>query len=284
MMRRARGFTLTELAVVFTIVVLLLGGLMMTLSAQTEQRNFAETQRRLEDARDLLIAFAIVNGRLPCPATSATVYGDANPGAGTNGDEAPTGGGVCTGYLANNSVTPATGFLPARAIGFKPVDSYGYALDAWGNRIRYAVAQTAVQATSLTTSCTNQPGFTNPSPNLNMQKNGVGCVPQNLVICSAKQNTNAGATPPSCGTYGASGDARPVTNQGTVVAVVFSSGKNATLGTGGTDEGENTNNDGVFVWHEPRPAGATGGEYDDQMVWIPIGMLYERMIAAGVLP
>ena len=47
---RIRGFTLTEMAVVFTIVALLLASAMYTLSAQTENRNLADTQRRIEDA------------------------------------------------------------------------------------------------------------------------------------------------------------------------------------------------------------------------------------------
>src|SRR5919204_6138367 len=64
------GFTLVELAVVLTIVAFLLASLMYTLSAQTEQRNFDDTRRRLEQARELVLSFAIVNGRLPCPARS----------------------------------------------------------------------------------------------------------------------------------------------------------------------------------------------------------------------
>jgi hypothetical protein len=76
-----------------------------------------------------------------------------------------------------------------------------------------------------------------------------------------------------------------VTNQRTVVAVVFSTGKNTVNGcTTCPDEAENTDGDGIFVWHDPRPAGAVGGEYDDLMVWIPAGQLYGRMIAAGVMP
>src|SRR5215470_16773011 len=70
-MRRSKGFTLTELAVVMTIVAFLLASLMYTLSAQSDQRNFDETRRRLEQARELVLAFAVVNGRLPCPARSA---------------------------------------------------------------------------------------------------------------------------------------------------------------------------------------------------------------------
>jgi prepilin-type N-terminal cleavage/methylation domain-containing protein len=264
--RRDAGFTLTELAVVLLIVGLLLSSLMYTLSAQSEARNIGETQRRLEDARELLIGFAIANGRLPCPASATS-----------NGDESPSGGGPCTNHL--------NGFLPAIAIGFKPVDSSGHAIDAWGNRLRYAVAQHATNPPTGT-SCSSPvtPAFTNPA---NLKANGIGCVPLNMVACDATQNTSdpaPGVNPPTCGTWGASGDARPVTNQRTVVALVFSTGKNAAIGSGGADEAENLDGDGVFVWHEPRPSSAAGGEYDDHMVWIPVGLLFNRMIAGGLLP
>ncbi|MEJ2173808.1 MAG: hypothetical protein P8Y76_02555 [bacterium] len=51
------------------IVGLLLGAMMITFSTQVDRQNYSETQRRLDEARELLLAFAIVNGRLPCPAT-----------------------------------------------------------------------------------------------------------------------------------------------------------------------------------------------------------------------
>jgi len=270
-MRAAAGFSLVELAVVMAIVGFLLGGLMYTLSAQTEQRSFEEARRRVEQARELVIAFAIVNGRLPCPATSTS-----------NGDEDPVGGGACTGYLPNSTNT--TGFLPATAIGFRPVDSMGFAIDPWGNRLRYAVASNATAPTG-STGCTTpvNPGAFTTAATLKAITNSIACVPLNLVICSASQNTNSGS-PPSCGTYGTTGDARAVTNQRTVVAVIFAPGKNAAASTGGADEAENTDNDGVFVWHEPRPTGAPGDEFDDHLIWISAGELYGKLIAAGVLP
>ena len=75
-----------------------------------------------------------------------------------------------------------------------------------------------------------------------------------------------------------------VTNQNTVVAVVLSVGKNGALGTGGANEAENQDGDNVFVYRTPDPSSAPGGEYDDLTAWIPVGLLYGRMTAAGMLP
>ena len=242
--RRRRGFSLIELAVVLAIVGLLVGGLFFTLSAQVEARNFSDTQQRLEGARELLLSFAIVNGRLPCPAFATSNESVA--------------GGVCT--------NPYNGFLPATAIGFQPVDASGYAVDAWGNRIRYAVSAVAPTGAGCPATL---PHFTNSA---NLKANGITCQPNDLIICTTAQ---AG---PACSA------GTTVTNQNVVAAIVFSIGKNGALGLGGANEAENLDGDAVFVSRAPDPAGAAGGEFDDQMVWIPVGLLYGRLISAGVLP
>jgi prepilin-type N-terminal cleavage/methylation domain-containing protein len=281
--RGQRGFTLTELAVVFTIVALLLASAMYTLSAQTEGRNIVDTQRRLEDAKELLVAFAIVNGRLPCPASSTS-----------NGDEAPTGGGACTNAYA--------GFLPAKAIGFTPVDTLGYGVDVWGSRIRYAVSVNSNAAGALLNVNPDNVFTTAPaSPSTGIKYNfnpttTTTLTPLDLLVCSSYGSSgNVTTTGPSCG---ASGDSPPgiaVTNASTVVAVVWSQGKNlvsasysGTTGQAGEDEKMNNktssnSNHGVFIHHPPRPFSETN-EFDDHLVWIPVGLLYGRMITAGTLP
>jgi prepilin-type N-terminal cleavage/methylation domain-containing protein len=247
-----RGFTLVELAMVLLIAGLLLISLMYTLTAASEQRARDDTNRRLTEARDLLLAFAVVKGRLPCPASF-----------GGNGDESPAGGGACTDYY--------TGFLPGRALGMTGLDASGYALDAWNNRIRYAVS--------------NNPAgnFTSAAA---LKAAGTVTVPGDLVVCGSAAGIVTGP-PASCGA------AASISNQNIVVAVIWSLGKNGGPSAySGADEAANnknrlpavTNNHGVFVWHDARPAGGAGGEYDDLMVWIPVGQLYGRMIAAGVLP
>lgn len=253
---RARGFTLTELAVVFTIISLLLAAAMYTLSAQTEQRNFEETRRRLEAARELVLAFAIVNGRLPCPASTTT--------GATAGLEAPAGGGTCT------APGPYGGWLPARSLGFQVTDAAGNAVDAWGNAIRYAVSGNTVALVGCAGTST-QPHFTNAA---NLRTNGITCQPNDLVVCQSATVITATA----CGT------ATPVTNQNTLVTVIFSIGKNGATGAAGADEAANLNGDRVFVWHTPTPVGAANGAFDDQMTWITAGELYGKLIAAGLLP
>ncbi|MDP2785976.1 MAG: prepilin-type N-terminal cleavage/methylation domain-containing protein, partial [Sulfurimicrobium sp.] len=75
----AFGFTLVEMAIVLIIIGLLLGGLLMPLSAQMEQRRISETQKTLDEINQALIGFAVANKRLPCPSTqtdpAATDYG-----------------------------------------------------------------------------------------------------------------------------------------------------------------------------------------------------------------
>ena len=267
-LRSVSGFTLTEVAIVVAIVALLLGGLTVTLSAQVEQGNFEETRRRLEQARSLLFAFAIVHGRLPCPARSTSLADEVRNAAGqcTDGGAEDYYGGMLAGGITG-------GLLPARAIGFQPVDAEGFAIDAWGNRIRYAVEKFVAGCSGAST----LPHFTLAA---NLKANGITCQPRDLLLCKSATGVSGVAGATTCGP-----GTNVLTNQNVVVAVVFSVGRNfAATGAGGIDEAANTNGDAVFVSHAPVPASAANGEFDDQFAWIAVGELYARLIAAGVLP
>jgi prepilin-type N-terminal cleavage/methylation domain-containing protein len=271
------GFTLVEMAVVLAIVGLLLGSLMYTLSGQAEQRNFEETRRRLEQARELLLAFAIVNGRLPCPARSNSGGAEVRNATGECKDAANVQdyyGGTLAGGVTG-------GLLPAVTIGYQQTDSDGFALDAWQQRIRYAVARTVANCSGTNT----LPHFSNAT---NLKANGISCQSNDLLICKSAAGLNPGASPPSCG----GGGANAIMSTGLVVATVFSTGKNAATGGTGADESTNLKANAslsplinpLFVYHSPAPSAASGGEFDDQFTWITVGELYGKLIAAGVLP
>jgi prepilin-type N-terminal cleavage/methylation domain-containing protein len=247
---RCRGFTLTELAVVMTILALLLAAGMMTLSAQTEVRNNEEALRRVNAAVDALVGFAITNRRLPCPA-SANTTGDEDPISGT---------GSCTTWYG--------GFVPARTIGLQPTDSQGYAVDPWGHRLRYAVANLITGCTGTSTT----PHFTSAA---NLKANGVSCRPNDLDVCQTSTGINA----TSCNT------ATRAVSSSTAAFIVFSTGKDGGIvASYGPDEIANGDGDRVFVTRIPGTNETGGGAFDDIMVVVPVGVLYSKLIAAGVLP
>lgn len=249
------GFSLVELAVVVAIVALLIGGGMMTLSAQLEQRNTAETTRRLEAAADAILAFSIVNRRLPCPAADSAT-GDEALAGGTSAD-----GGPCT--------TNFGGFLPARTIGFQPVDQDGYGLDVWGNRIRYAVAS-ALDTTAANCTSPTLPHFTSVA---NLKANGISCRPNDLDVC-APVNTSTTCTA-----------GNRVVSTRTVAFIVLSSGKNGAIAsTHGPHETANLDGNASFISRTPTDSDAPNSAYDDLIVFVPVGSVYSKLISAGVLP
>jgi prepilin-type N-terminal cleavage/methylation domain-containing protein len=238
------GFTLTELAITVVIIALLIGGLALTLSAQNEARQFAETRARLDAAQEALIGFAIRNGRLPCPATNAS-----------NGIEV-----LVVPATGQCDPTSRNGYLPAATLGMPGVRN-GYLLDAWDNEIRYAVTIWQQPAGTYVFTTSNQ-----------IAKVGVTALAPNLRICSA---STCSVGPPN----------EVLTAPNTVPAVIYSLGKNGRVAPGGAgaDEIQNQDNGNNFVAHDPRPAGGSGGEFDDIVTWLSVNVLVSRMVAAGAL-
>ena len=74
------GFTLVELAIVLVIVALLTGGLLLGVTAQRSAAEVVDARNRLEAVREALVGFALVRGRLPCPAAPAVATGNVAAG------------------------------------------------------------------------------------------------------------------------------------------------------------------------------------------------------------
>ncbi len=171
--------------------------------------------------------------------------------ASSNGQESPMGGGACTSAADTDAYY---GFLPASTLGIATgggcagVTGSGYLQDAWGGCIRYAVSRANSNAATTTDGIKSV--FPNYTPNLRVCEQAA---------CSIEL-------------------------VGDAAALVFSAGRNGALPPAGTDEQENLDNDRTFVKHEPRLAGAPGGEYDDVVSWLATTILVNRLTAAGRLP
>jgi prepilin-type N-terminal cleavage/methylation domain-containing protein len=239
---RQAGFSLVEMAIVLMIVAILMAALVPTLSSQMEQRSRSETKKKLEEINDALIGFAVMNGRLPCPASSTS-----------NGVEDPANaatGAACTRQW--------DGFVPGATLGISGLDSQGYVVDGWNNRIHYAVTNSNANAFTTTNG---------------MSTNFSTLVPD-LLVCSKASTTNS-----SCSVANTT-----LTSAPGVPVVIYSTGVNGGSSSTSLDETENPNPnpaskiDRVFVSHENTT------DFDDLVTWISQNTLFNRMVAAGKLP
>jgi len=239
------GFSLIEMAIVLFIVALLLGGLLPTVSSQMEQQHRSETRKQLDNIQQALIGFAMLNGRLPCPASLASSGVESNF----------TGGGDCTDFF--------NGYVPAVTLGLTPVNDKGLVLDGWNNPIHYAVTNKNI---GLATNA-----FTSPNGMKTATLNSLATATPLLVVCSSATSITA----TTCGTSAKLTDNAP--------ALVYSLGKNGGSISTEADElantnGTNINGDIVFVNHDQTPT------FDDLVVWISPNILINKMVSAGKLP
>jgi prepilin-type N-terminal cleavage/methylation domain-containing protein len=261
---KQQGFSLVEMAIVLIILGFVLTALLLPLRAQREQAAQLQTINTLENAKQALLGFAQSRGRLPCPATAA------------NGLESPLGGNAfCTSQL---------GYLPATTLGIQPIDANGFALDAWNNRIMYAVAQSnagGAATPDLTVNIADNPAtpLVNEADGMNVV--GLANLTPELRVCT----TSTGVTASAC-----SGGVEANYLINNAVVVVYSLGPTGALVSGGADENSNpalpslpATPKRVFVSHDITAAGVPNGEFDHIVTWISPYVLYNAMIQAGQL-
>ena len=289
---KQQGFSLVEMAIVLIILGFVLGALLLPLRAQREQAAQLQTTNTLESAKQALLGYAQQQGRLPCPATAINFQG--NTDAGSSGQENPLGG------THNTVIAPAlpvprcvaqSGYLPAATLGIEPTDAQGFALDAWNNRIRYAI--TADESSGFGSPRTNNPaqiidathpacgGDTAPdfTTSGNLAAVGLICLVPDLRVCASSAAANCTAS---------------INLINNAVAVIFSTGQTEVLEVNTLpvivrpDETENLNavganqTDTIFVSHDISLAAAPN-EFDHLVTWISPYVLYNAMIQAGQL-
>jgi prepilin-type N-terminal cleavage/methylation domain-containing protein len=288
-MKNQLGFSLVEIAVVLVIIAILVTAVGIPLATQIDQQRNTETQKQLETIKEGIYAFAMANGRLPCPARFVS---DANNSAGRE-SFCTAATGACVGsetvtVQTHGNCSTNVGFIPSVTLGLAPLDSSGFSVDAWRltqNKIRYAV---------FGSSTGNAIFQVNSTDNIFTRTNGIQTATMGLTAATAENYlfvcTSAATGTPlpsptntttlSANTCGAGNVT--LTNQAPFV--IWSLGKNAASGGSGTDEASNVNGDFAFVSHTPSPVGAANGEFDDIVTWGNLNTLFARMVQAGRLP
>lgn len=132
-MSRQRGFTLIEMALVVAILGLMVGGGIIAIGPILLQARTNQTNAAMDQIEAALVAFAIRNNRLPCPADGS--YTTTANAAQYGIEQAPTAAsGPCIVAALTNSV------VPWRTLGLDET----YSVDGWGNRISYFPANSMI--------------------------------------------------------------------------------------------------------------------------------------------
>jgi prepilin-type N-terminal cleavage/methylation domain-containing protein len=265
--KNLQGFTLIEIAMVLVIVGLMMGGIMGALGPQLDNKKVRDTQERIKQASEAIMAFAIANRRLPCPASAAS-----------NGDE-EFGDALGKGKCANG------GFVPARTLGLGERGPKGVMQDAWGFGIRYAVTQVTYTGLGNAPVSINCSAGCYPFTQSDGIKNayylngvpGVQPLAANLLqVCAS----SAGATATTAVTCGAPTDlvVQPA-------FIVWSTARNGGQlpGGSGADEAVNLNGNSVYVTHSRTETGATNGAFDDILQWQTVATVFQNMSNFGIL-
>lgn len=149
---RQSGFTLAELAILLAVLSIIIGSLMLQMVTGSAIGAQETTLKRMQAIEQAVMAYWLVNNRIPCPAAGSAALDDADFGAesGTPGDctdGAAAGAlyGPISATCNNWNTNCATGCTSncGAVMGVVPVRRLNlpdeYALDGWSRRITYIV-------------------------------------------------------------------------------------------------------------------------------------------------
>lgn len=120
--RSLAGFSLAEMAITLLIITLLSSGAFMALRVQAERSQFVQTQVALTEAKQALLAYAAIEGKLPCPAAATNDTGIALEDC--------------------NDSNKNRGLIPWKTLGIQGTD-------AWDRYLSYQVGSTFTKAAVL---------------------------------------------------------------------------------------------------------------------------------------
>ncbi len=255
--RMERGFTIVEVAIAVMILAIILGYSVAMFPVQQELKQYRHAEAEMDEIIEQLVAFAQVNGRLPCPDTSTNNELPANTIDGLE-DQLNDPFDGCEAYF---------GFLPARTLGIVgKYNAAGTLIDPWGQGYGYAVSDF---------------DFGNGNPDLvtanGIRDEGISNVDPDLFICDG--NDNAPAMDTDCTSVSGT---EVLGTFGEVAAVIISPGKDfaatSNIQAENLDDLHDGTNDKVYIFSGRRD------DYDDIVKWVPTNLLISRMIAAEQLP
>jgi prepilin-type N-terminal cleavage/methylation domain-containing protein len=247
---RARGFSLVELSIVVLVIGIVLTMGIGAWTANLENQAHAATAQRQAMIKEALAGYLRRNSRLPCPDTDFTAP-DGIENRATAGD--PT-----------TACTAAFGVLPFVTLGL----ARDAVRDGWGNFFSYQVSNTNITAASSG----------NWSANTDWTRTA-WFRPGNTGLITVNERSGATVTPIATA----------------VVTVVVSHGRNGlgaytiggtrtTLPAVGTDEENNTDGDTTYFRRElTADDAATGGPFDDQVLFLSANDLLEPLFRDGSL-
>lgn len=262
--RRARAFTLIEMALVLAILGAIATAALQPLGVQLEARDRRATAATLEAAIEALYGHAIVHGRLPCP-------------------DAPSDGDGREDRTADGRCARVAGLLPAADLGVR-------AFDAWGNRLRYRVTTRAAPAAAGASFTMADDGYCHRSDGtLDLCERGDltvltrGDDPRTAVRESDAAFTLADAVPAVVISHGANGHGAWRPGGGMVALPAGHLDEAANAGAGSTYYARDyaaaradCHDDGAG---RPAPCG-----FDDLLRWISPTILAARLVRGGRLP
>lgn len=246
--QQQRGFSLIELAIVFIIIGILLGSFIGTFSERIENTRISDTVDELEEIKSAMLAYAFINGFLPCPDCDAVGGGCL---------AADVGDGVADYNVTECKENEGAGNVPWVTLGTGRADP-------WATRYRYSVqneyADSAIPFTLATvagTAIIEEPDFI---------ADNTGAMPKNLATSVVAIVFSHGKN--SFGGISDGGVARPA------------------IPAANLDELNNTDDNATYYTRSQTSAAAAiaGSEFDDIVRWISEYELKAKMVEAGALP